>query len=238
MISPMSTDTVKSSSDLAGRASTARAFREQAYARGSLRTLAGDPVPIWPVGLTKDRGEALFVMARCERAVRILETGMGLGFSASFLIEAALLNAEANSGTPHVTSVDPGEQSINSNAGVLQLLDAGVATHHTLIEEPSQAVLPRLVSSGERFDLVFVDGDHRFDGAFVDTFYALRLAPAGLVVLDDAWMPSVAKASRFFTSNGLCELVDVFESGRKHRLHALRARSGHADRAWDHFVDF
>ena len=45
-------------------------------------------------------------------------------------------------------------------------------THHA---EESQIVLPRLWDAHECFDLAFVDGNHRFDWAFVDLFYLGRL---------------------------------------------------------------
>jgi predicted O-methyltransferase YrrM len=100
-------------------------------------------------------------------------------------------------------------------------------------------VLPLLAQSGESFDLAFLDGDHRFDGAFVDAYYALQaVRPCGLIILDDVWMPSVMKVSRFLTSNGLCELASEHASGGKPRLHALRPLATHVARAWDHFLEF
>lgn len=223
-------------------ARTLRTVREEAYATGSLPDDRGEMRPVWPVGLTKDRGEALGAMARHAGAKRVLEIGLGLGLSTSFLLEAAALNVAESGGEDAdgvlVTSIDPGAETISGNAG-LRLIDrSGAGRVHRLINEASQIAMPRLVSAEARFDLVFVDGDHRFDGTFVDVYFALRLAPGGLVVLDDAWMPAVTKASRFFVDNGLCEREAVFESGGKHRLHALRVRAGHGERAWDHFVDF
>jgi hypothetical protein len=41
-------------------------------------------------------------------------------------------------------------------------------------EEESQVALPRLMSDGLRLDLAFVDGDHRFDPAFVDLYLVSR----------------------------------------------------------------
>lgn len=34
--------------------------------------------------------------------------------------------------------------------------------------EESQIVLPRLLAEARRFDLAFVDGNHRFEGVFLD----------------------------------------------------------------------
>lgn len=198
--------------------------------------------PVWPVGLTKSRGEALRELARSCQATRILETGLGLAMSSSFLLDAAI-STLAESGRPAaaplLTSIDPGESSINADAGLVHLQRAGLTPFHRFISVRSERALPRLIESAEQFDLAFIDGDHRFDGAFIDTFFALRLVkPSGLIVLDDAWMPSVQKASAFFVSNALCERISVFSEGGKERLHALRPNPGHDYRVWDHFVNF
>jgi hypothetical protein len=162
--------------------------------------------------------------------------------SASFLLEAALRVRSRSPSTsllPALTSIDPGELQLWNNAGLVHLELAGLAPHHRFFPEKSERILPRLIDAGERFDVAFIDGDHRFDGAMIDVFYALRLVrESGLIVLDDAWMPSVQKCSAFFVGNGLCEMHSVWPSGEKPRLHVLRANPGHDYRVWDHFVEF
>ena len=51
--------------------------------------------------------------------------------------------------------------------------------HHA---EKSEIVLPRFVDEARSFDLAFVDGNHRFDGVFVDLFYLGRLVRKGGIV--------------------------------------------------------
>ena len=44
--------------------------------------------------------------------------------------------------------------------------------------------------------LAFVDGDHRFEGVFLDLYFMTRLVtPGALVVVDDMWMPAVRPRS-------------------------------------------
>lgn len=226
------------------------AVREEIYRTGELADADGGRLPVWPVGLTKGRGEALRGYAMSVRAVRCIETGLGLAMSSSFLMEASLRTLESREGagggsgqlaefSPLLTSIDPGETTISKDAGLVHLRSAGLESLHRFIAAPSELTLPRLIEGGERYDLGFVDGDHRFDAAMLDTSLMLRLVkPGGLIVLDDAWMPSVRKASAFFVSNGLCECVDVYSEGGKPRLHALKPAEGWASRAWDHFVEF
>jgi hypothetical protein len=69
-------------------------------------------------------------------------------------------------------------------------------------DERSEVALPQLLGEGRIFDLAFVDGDHRFDGVFVDLFYLARLVrPGGAVFLDDYQLPAVERAASFFVAN-------------------------------------
>jgi predicted O-methyltransferase YrrM len=211
--------------------------RDAIYTSGVMRGASGALRPVWPAGLTRDRGEFLRDAATSIDASSIIETGLGLAMSSSYLLEAALRSSQ--SAQARLTSIDPGETSVCDDAGLLHLHDAGLTPFHRFFPEPSQRVLPLLAQSGESFDLAFLDGDHRFDGAFVDAYYALQVVrPGGLIILDDVWMPSVTKVSRFLTSNGLCELASEHASGGKPRLHVLRPLATHAARAWDHFLEF
>src|ERR687896_265219 len=86
--------------------------------------------------------------------------------------------------------------------GLRTLRDAGVEGMVEVIEEESQLALPRLVSDGRQFDFAFVDGDHRFEGVFLDLYYMTRLVkPGGLIVIDDMWMPAVRTAGAFVERN-------------------------------------
>ena len=68
--------------------------------------------------------------------------------------------------------------------------------------EESQFALPRFLGEGRRFDLAFVDGNHRFDGVFLDLVYLGRLVRGGgIVFLDDYQLPAVARAVSFCTTN-------------------------------------
>jgi predicted O-methyltransferase YrrM len=228
------------------RLARARQVREHIYKAGEMPDATGAMRPVWPVGLTKGRGQALFELARSCRATKILETGLGLAMSSSFLLDAAIStyldsgqrDESAGLATPSLTSIDPGEREFNADAGLLHLRDAGLAPLHRFIDDRSELALPELVRSGEQFDLIFIDGNHLFDGAMIDTYFALRLIkPGGLIVLDDVWMPAVRKASAFFVNNQVCTRESVFSEGGKERLHALRPNHEHV-REWDHFAEF
>jgi predicted O-methyltransferase YrrM len=95
-----------------------------------------------------------------------------------------------------------------------------------VIEEESQLALPRLVSEGRDFDLAFVDGDHRFEGVFLDLYFMTRLVrPGGLVVVDDMWMPAVRTAVAYVERNLAVTMeTDAFPNAFRWRRPPLRRR--------------
>ena len=100
-------------------------------------------------------------------------------------------------------------------------------------------VLPRLVADGRRFDLALVDGNHRFDGVFLDLVYLGRLVRGGgIVFLDDYQLPAVARAASFCTSNLGWTVEEVSPPDLLHQWAVLRTPEAAPERRFDHFVDF
>ena len=105
--------------------------------------------------------------------------------------------------------------------------------------EESQIVLPRLLAEGRRFDPAFVDGNHRFDGVFLDLVYLGRLVRGGgIVFLDDYQLPAVARAASFCTSNLGWTVEEVSPPDLLHQWAVLRTPEVAVERPYDHFVDF
>jgi Methyltransferase domain len=113
------------------------------------------------------------VEARSDGTVqRTVELGLGYGISSLFACEALLRSGDA--AASHVV-VDPYQTTRFGNCGLQVLEDAGVASlveHH---EEESPIALPRFLGEDRRFELAFVDGNHRFDRILLDLVYLGRL---------------------------------------------------------------
>jgi predicted O-methyltransferase YrrM len=189
-----------------------------------------------PVAISPVEGEALRGWVTREGATRTIEIGLGYGLSALFVCEGLL-----GSGDPaasHVV-VDPYQAARFGNCGLQVLEDAGVAwmvEHHA---EESQLALPRFLAEGRRFDLAFVDGNHRFDRVFVDLAYLGRLLrPGAIVLLDDYQLPAIARAARFFVTNLDWTLEAVSPADELHQWAALRTSAAPDTRSFDHFVEF
>jgi len=190
----------------------------------------------FPVAASAAEGEALRGWVVRAEATQTIEVGLGYGISALHVCEGLLANA--GPAARHVV-VDPYQATRFSNSGLQFLEEAGVAElveHHA---EESQIALPCFLGEARRFDLAFVDGNHRFDGVFVDLFYLGRLVrPGGIVFLDDYQLPAVARAASFFLTNVGWSLEEVSAWDDLHRWAVLRTSAIPDTRPFDFYVDF
>lgn len=170
---------------------------DQIYASGKVMDEAGELHDAFPAAVSREDGMALYDLVRLNGARRTLETGMAFGVATLAICQGL----SENEGGLH-TSIDPWQDKWFNRIGLANVNRAGFASMHRFIEEPSYLALPRLLEAGERFDFVFVDGNHRFEYILLDLFYAQRmLEVGGRIVFHDMWMPSVRKAIAFIVRN-------------------------------------
>ena len=132
-----------------------------------------------------------FLKARPELK-KTLEVGFAIGRSAAHIIAAT---------QSHHQVIDPFQEDYGS-WGIKNLKQLGLEGHYTLHEKLSHEALPQLLAEGLKFDFIFIDGDHRFDGAFIDFYYCdLLLKPGGFVLLHDTWMRPIRLIMSFINTN-------------------------------------
>jgi hypothetical protein len=103
------------------------------------------------------------------------------------------------------------------------------------IEEKSVAALAHLADRGELFDVIFIDGNHRFDDAFVDFTVSAKVCPVdGFIIPDDMWMPAIRLTVAFIRSNR----KDFEEIKTPVTNIAAFRRIGGDAREWRHYVVF
>jgi predicted O-methyltransferase YrrM len=204
-----------------------RLFIRDLLAKGEVRACTdGRRRRLDPVAIGAGEGRALHDWIRSEGASRTVETGLGFGIAALFICNALLENGP---GGRHV-AIDPYQmvtraQHSTSFAGVgLQVLEeAGVDDLVEFYAEESQIVLPRLLAEGRRFDLAFLDGNHRFEGIFLDLIYVGRLiGHGGIVFVDDTQYPSVSRAVGFCIANLGWAIEEEGREGDAHAWTVLR----------------
>lgn len=134
----------------------------------------GAPSGVW----SADRSLYDYLVKQVSAGCRTAETGLGVSTAVFATLEAQ-----------HTCVVGDSTQVVRfmAYAADRQIpLDAV-----TLIAEPSDEALPNLRGT---FDLVLIDGGHAFPTPTLDWYYfALRLKPGGVVVIDDANMPSISR---------------------------------------------
>lgn len=141
-------------------------------------------------------------LAELATGRRVLEVGAAYGYSTVVLAQAAT----------HVTSVDP-HQWLPSYAPLMANLHSyGVARKVDVLVTDSFTALGDLATVGERFGLVFVDGDHAEAAVEHDVTWARKLlAPGGILAChdyDEVTCPGVRAAlDRLLGAPG--ELVDT-----------------------------
>jgi predicted O-methyltransferase YrrM len=185
-----------------------------------------------PVAIGPEEGAALREWIRREGARRTLETGLGYAVSTLFICEGLLANGPEGR---HV-AIDPRLPNSHADAGLRTLAEAGVRELVEFYAEESQIVLPRLLADGRQFDLAFLDGNHRFEGVFLDLVYCGRLVrPGGIVCADDAQLPAVRRAVGFCLANLEWTVEDEGSEG-EHEWFVLRTGPPEAYRR--PFADF
>lgn len=191
---------------------------------------------LFPVAVGAAEGEALRECVRRENAIRTIEIGLGYGIAALFVCEGLLANGDANA--RHVT-LDPNQATRFAGCGLQFLDEAGLAEFVEFHPEGSEIALPRFLSEGRSFDFAFVDGNHRFDGVFLDLIYLGRLVrPGGIVFVDDYQLPSVARAVSFCITNLGWTVDEVSADDELHHCTVLRTAHVPPQRSFDHHVDF
>jgi predicted O-methyltransferase YrrM len=136
-------------------------------------------------------------------------------------------------------ALDPNQQTRFSNCGLQFLEDAGVSQLVEFRATASEFALPRMLGEARRFDLAFVDGNHRFDGVFLDLIYLGRLVRAGgIIFVDDYQLPSVARAVSFCTNNLRWKVEEISTDDPVHHWAVLRTAQEQVERSFDHFVEF
>lgn len=125
-------------------------------------------------------------------APKTLEIGFGYGRSACYIMAATQ--------QPH-TVMDPFQDHYNRQA-LANVEACGFGDKLNFIEDFSHHVLPQMVKDGRKFDFIFIDGDHKFDGIFVDFYYAdMLLNPGGSILFHDTWMRSTQLVMSFVEKN-------------------------------------
>jgi len=171
--------------------------------------------------------EALFIydFLKEHKLSKTLETGFAYANSASHIMAAT--------GAKHI-AIDPFQKNYQY-LGLKNIEKLGFSSLLNYHEDYSHNVLPALCKEGAKFEFIFIDGDHKFDGEFVDFYYAdLLLEQSGYILLHDTWMRSTRLLMSFIKRNR----KDYSYIPTNCRNFALYKKTGEDTRNGMHFKEF
>jgi len=159
--------------------------------------------------VSKESCRLLYELVERSCARQGIEIGMAFGVSTVCLADAlrAVAGPEAR-----LISFDPTQRLTDSwnSAGLWQVERAGLSEVVELRDETSQRGLPKLVDSGYRCQIGFIDGWHTFDHTLIDFFYIDQMLDVGgYIVFDDTLYPSIHRVVQFVLANRNYELAGV-----------------------------
>jgi len=161
-----------------------------------------------------------------EQSQNTLEVGLCFGTSA--LTFLATMKELHGSGFHH-TAIDPYQNTHWKGSSIRVIEEEGFSENFTLIEGPSEYVLPNLAQeeAPDRYDMIYVDGSHLFEDVFIDYFYAARiLGEQGIILFDDCRDKHVAKVIKFIERNFSSVMVPLDLSSFDDPQKSLKKRLG------------
>jgi predicted O-methyltransferase YrrM len=186
--------------------------------------------------ITASQGIWLYNFCIAQKVERTLEIGLAYGFSTLYFIAVLAKHREG-----HHTAIDPYANQqwrgigLAKIAPAIQKLGLDPAHKFEFLEERSDHAAIDLERRGSRFELIFIDGNHRFDDVLVDFYLCDALCRiGGFIVFDDMWMNSVRTVASFISSNRSDYAMVV----PAHPNVAVFQKIGRDTRNWDHFVKF
>jgi len=176
-------------------------------------------------------GMLIYRLVRDIKPENSLEIGLAYGFSTVYFLAAIQAN-----GKGHHIAVDSYQYEWWDGIGITREKALGIQPGlFEFNRETSAQALARFDREQKRFGVIFIDGDHRFDGVLIDFCLAsLVCEPGGYIIFDDVWMPSIQRAMSFIRLNR----ADFTEFPARDTRLAVFHRTDIDKRRWDHFVPF
>ena len=191
---------------------------------------------LFPIAIPELEGHSLRNWVQREGAGRTIEVGLAFAMSTLFICQGLLENGKPE--RRHVV-LDPNQETWYANSGIQALQDAGVMGMVEFHAKESRLLLPEFLADGHRFDLAFVDGNHRFEFVFLDLIYLASLVRGnGIIFVDDYQLPAVARAVSFCSNNLGWTTEELSPHDDHHQWAVLRTPLVPLERKFDDYVDF
>lgn len=141
-------------------------------------------------GVNPGDQRALYYLVRALKPQRFLEVGTHIGASTLFIARALRANG---SGTMHSVDIYDVNDPVKANWEYYGASDSPQgslkkAGLDDLVSFGAQGALPFMARTNEKFDFIFLDGDHKAAAVYQEIAAALNiLAPGGVILLHDVF---------------------------------------------------
>jgi predicted O-methyltransferase YrrM len=181
--------------------------------------------------ISASQGMWLYDLCLLVKPKSVLEIGMAYGYSTLYFLAALNRNKVGT-----LTSIDPFQRSAWHGIGLVHAnAHAATSSVFHLVEDRSDRAAVDLIRSNSSYDIIFIDGNHRFDDVLVDFYLCAQLcALGGRLVFDDMWMPSIKTVVSFVRTNR----TDFIELPTAEANISVFQRVGDDCREWTNFVKF
>jgi predicted O-methyltransferase YrrM len=181
------------------------------------------------VRVSVEQGALIHSLARHVGAKRSLEIGFAYGFSTVWILDALRTQDRSQ----HI-AIDPFEKTGWHGIGLAQVEKLSFDKRFEWIEDYSIHTLSDFIRKREKFDFIYIDGNHRFDDVLVDFYLSDQvLQVGGLIILDDMWMESIRRVASFIFRNR------AYKRGRTMVPNvSIFRKLRDDDRDWRHYVKF
>ncbi|MBO0734530.1 MAG: class I SAM-dependent methyltransferase [Methylocapsa sp.] len=198
---------------------------DKLYGTESERLVAIDKV----LRISIEQGAAMHRLMRSNSVKRSLEIGLANGFSTVWMLDALCKRRNAL----HI-AIDPYQKILFHGVGLAQINRLLPGARFEWVETFSIHALSDLIRKNERFDFIFIDGNHRFDDVMADFYLSHQiLRNWGLIAFDDMCMPAVRTATNFILNNRSYAIV---EQPVENML--VMRKMDYDRRDWQHFNGF
>jgi predicted O-methyltransferase YrrM len=171
-------------------------------------------------------GEFMHRWVKDHGLTRTLEVGLAFGASACCIMSAH---------RSRHTCIDPFQKELYDDIGLTNITSLGFRNRADFYAEFSHVALPRLLAEKREYDFAFIDGNHLYDGIFLDFYYIDQLlCDQGYVLFHDAWMRGTQLVASFIKRNR--KDYQILRCPIRNMI--LFQKIGVDKRQWDHFREF
>lgn len=147
--------------------------------------------------ISPEQGMCIYNLCQKIKPEKTLEIGFAYGFSTLYF----LASIKSNNVGSHIV-MDPFEIRDWHGIGLKKIEELKMDSFFRFIPDYDMFGIPELARENQKFDVIFIDGDHRFDYVLIDfTLCDHIISDNGYIIFHDLGMPSINKVVKFIKKN-------------------------------------